>query len=253
MKIITLWVVLISLAACSQEQVPEVKSPVATPQSTNKSLVAEEVGDTAKPNMDAKQVETTIEVQVNKSMEISKAEQPEVKVAPKEVAPKEEVQTKEVVIEEQDTLAGNQEEIAPTAVPAKVIAPPTQGKGEIRSEPKNPPKQGLMLKTSRGDAISGKKVAKKCMSCHTFNQGGKKKTGPNLFGIMGQAKGSVDGYKYGTYLKDVGGVWDENSLRTWIADSKGVAKKAGKKTKMSSQKINGKKSDDLIAYLETLQ
>jgi len=248
MKRIILLAVLVSVAACNQEQVPEVKSPVVTPQVTNKSMAAEEVEDAAKPNMDAKQVETTIEVQVNKNREVSKAEQPEVKVVPKEVVIEEEVSAVKQVAQVESP-----KEIEPVAAPKKVVAPLTQGKGEIRSEPKNPPKQGLMLKASLGDAVAGKKVAKKCMSCHTFNQGGKKKTGPNLFGIVGKAKGADEKFKYGAYLKDIGGVWDEKSLKSWVADSKGIAKAAGKKTKMASQKIKGKKADDLIAYLKTVK
>ena len=91
------------------------------------------------------------------------------------------------------------------------------------------------------------------MSCHTFKQGGKKKTGPNLFAVVGREKGSVAGFKYGSYLKDTGGVWSETELRAWLLDSKGVAKAAGKKSKMPSQKIKGTKADDLMAYLKSLK
>merc|ERR1712224_71826 len=35
------------------------------------------------------------------------------------------------------------------------------------------------------DEKLGKKVAKKCLQCHTFNQGGKTKLGPNLWGVFG--------------------------------------------------------------------
>ncbi|MDQ7057720.1 MAG: hypothetical protein Q9N62_04530 [Ghiorsea sp.] len=74
-----------------------------------------------------------------------------------------------------------------------------------------------------------------------------------MFAIVGRDKGSVAGFKYGTYLKNADGVWTEADLRAWLNDSKAVAKAAGGKTKMSSQRIKGKKADDLIAYLKTLQ
>lgn len=104
-----------------------------------------------------------------------------------------------------------------------------------------------------GDAIKGEKVSKRCRACHTFNQGGKNKVGPNLFGIVGRKQGAVAGFRYGSYLSSVGGIWDEEKLYAWVADSKGVAKAAAKKTKMPTQKITGVKADDLIAYLKTLQ
>ena len=249
MKRIIVLAVLVSLTACSQEQTNEAESPTTAPQVAEKDMAGETKEKVNKPQ----DPETQIEVLVDKDTKVTKAEQPKVTVMPKTVSPKEEVQTKEVtpVIKAEPTVIT--EKVEPVAVTPKVVAPLTQGKGDIRSEPKNPPKQGIMLKASLGDAVAGKKVAKKCMSCHTFNQDGKKKTGPNLFGIIGKAKGADTKFKYGTYLKGIGGIWDEESLRAWLKDSKGVAKAAGKKSKMPSQKIKGKKADDLIAYLKTLK
>lgn len=140
-------------------------------------------------------------------------------------------------------------EVQPAPEVKKVVAPQVQGKQPLRSQPMAQPEPVVML----GDAMKGKKLAKKCMACHTFDQGGRKKIGPNLFAIVGRDKGSVAGFKYGTYLKNADGVWTEADLRAWVKGSKAVAKAAGAKTKMPSQKIKGNKADDLIAYLKTLQ
>ncbi len=96
----------------------------------------------------------------------------------------------------------------------------------------------------------------KCKACHTFKDGGKNKTGPNLFGIVGKKMGSAKGFKYGAYLKAqnaAGATWNPCNLRAWIADSKGVAKAAGSKTKMPKQKLKGAKADKAIAALEALK
>lgn len=68
-----------------------------------------------------------------------------------------------------------------------------------------------------GDAADGAKIFAKCMSCHTVNQGGSNGTGPNLYGVMGTGIGShVPSFAYSSALKELGGVWDYESMNAWL-------------------------------------
>ena len=69
---------------------------------------------------------------------------------------------------------------------------------------------------AQANVENGKKVAKKCVSCHSFDQGGAHKIGPNLYAIMGAPKAAKDGYAYSGALKAVGGVWDNESMFAFL-------------------------------------
>ena len=118
-----------------------------------------------------------------------------------------------------------------------------------------------------GDAKKGEKVFKKCKACHTIKQGGKKKVGPNLFGIVGKKAGQSEGFKYSKLMKaaaEAGLVWDEATLDKYLA-KKGVNKtlkefvesKGGKAKGKSKMTFAGLKKDkqraNVIAYLATFK
>ncbi len=101
-----------------------------------------------------------------------------------------------------------------------------------------------------GDAAKGKKVFKKCKSCHTVNKGGKNKVGPNLFGIVGKKAGSVKGYKYSKAMKASGITWDDANLDGFLKKPR----KFMKKTKMGFSGVKkDKQRANVIAYLKSLK
>jgi len=101
-----------------------------------------------------------------------------------------------------------------------------------------------------GDVASGEKIAKKCKACHTLNEGGKNKLGPNLFDILDKPAGAVQGYKYSKAMSVSGIVWDGATFTDFVTKPKKVVKG----TKMSFAGINrATQRADLLAYFETLR
>ncbi len=99
---------------------------------------------------------------------------------------------------------------------------------------------------AEGDAAKGKKVFKKCKTCHTFDPG-KKKIGPHLKGIIGRKSGSVEGYKYSKAMKAADIVWDEANLDEYLKKPKAFVK--GTKMTFAGLKKDSQRQD-LIAYLK---
>jgi len=225
------------------------------------TVVTHDAGALPKSSQKAKPVASTYDAVIEEKEVHAKASEPVVilqekanphqkNVIQKDVVVKEETVVKEKSVVQKKVEILSVHKVTPPVEKKKVIAPLVQEKTPPRTEAEVSVKPSLV---SLGNAEKGKAMTKKCQACHTFDNGGKNKVGPNLFGVFGRKQGSKEDFRYGSYLSSVDGVWDENRLRAWIDDSKGVAKAAGKKAKMPSQKVIGSKADDVIAYLKTLQ
>ena len=98
------------------------------------------------------------------------------------------------------------------------------------------------------DPVNGKKVFKKCVACHSLQEG-KNKIGPSLYNLLDRKAGLVEGYKYSKAMKSSGVVWDEESLDEFLTKPRKVIPK----TKMSFRGIKNKSlRDDLISFLKQL-
>lgn len=97
------------------------------------------------------------------------------------------------------------------------------------------------------DPAKGEAQFKKCMACHTINQGGANGTGPNLWAVAGAAIGKhAPGFAYSPALAGKGGNWDWEALNHWIKSPREFAPG----TKMTFAGIS--KAEDranLLAYL----
>ena len=104
------------------------------------------------------------------------------------------------------------------AKPGYEIAVPDKPAANGGQQPAQPQAVPLAQLLANADIERGRSSAQKCAACHTFVKGGAHGLGPNLWGIMGRAKGSVDGFNYSPALKAAGGRWTVSELMDFVAN-----------------------------------
>src|SRR3546814_18087897 len=61
---------------------------------------------------------------------------------------------------------------------------------------------------------------KKCVACHTVNQGVANGIGPNLYAVVGEEIGTGKaGFAFSAALKSKGGTWTFEALAQWLTRS----------------------------------
>ncbi len=107
----------------------------------------------------------------------------------------------------------------------------------------------IMGLIATADIARGEKLSKACAACHSFDNGGPNKVGPNLWGVVGAPKGAHGGFEYSSAMAGHGGAWGYLELNKFLWKPK----KYISGTKMN---YNGIKSPEdraaMIAWLRTL-
>lgn len=109
--------------------------------------------------------------------------------------------------------------------------------------------EGAVPAFAEGDAARGKSAYQRsCLGCH-----GDAKTassvGPSLAGLIGRRAGTMAGTPYGRNLYESGIVWDEASLRRYLASPSDEVHG----TIMPIGVSDPVERDDLLAYLKSLK
>ena len=106
---------------------------------------------------------------------------------------------------------------------------------------------GAQAARADGDPDMGKRQFAPCTACHTTEDGGPDKVGPNLHGVIGRKAGTKAGFAYSDALKNSGITWDEAKLDEWIKKPAALVPM----TKMAFMGIgNDQVRSNIIAYLK---
>ncbi|MES2676843.1 MAG: cytochrome c family protein [Pseudomonadota bacterium] len=119
--------------------------------------------------------------------------------------------------------------------------------GAAKPDAKSAAAVDIATMIKNADIDAGAKVFKKCATCHTVNQGGANKIGPNLYGIIGRKKASIAGFTYSPALKAKSGAWTIEDLNIWLTNPKAFV--PGTKMGFAGLKKD-KDRANVIAYLK---
>ncbi len=126
----------------------------------------------------------------------------------------------------------------------------SEGGTETAMVAEEPTLEPIVPLLAAADPASGEKVAKKCAACHSFDEGGPNKVGPNLYDLVNRPIASHEGFSYSDVLTGMSGdTWTYENLNAFLAKPKDFA--PGTKMSFAGLSKVGDRAD-LVAWLRTL-
>lgn len=80
-----------------------------------------------------------------------------------------------------------------------------------------------LTQIASADPSNGKSAARACQACHSFNEGGPNKVGPNLYNVIGSEIAAAEGYSYSGALKGKEGAWTYEKMWAFLENPQGWA------------------------------
>lgn len=106
---------------------------------------------------------------------------------------------------------------------ADEAAPATEEGAEEAAPEEGAAAGDLEAKVAAAAPDDGQKVFRKCQSCHTVEEGGGHRVGPNLYNVMGRDKATAEGYTYSSALSSLPGEWTLQDMEDYLEDPRGYA------------------------------
>lgn len=104
--------------------------------------------------------------------------------------------------------------------------------------------------TGAADLVAvGKAAFANCAACHSVQQDGASGAGPNLYGVVGRAAGSLEGFTYSKAMTGSGITWDSAALDRYLADPSGAVPGT---SMVAGAVARPEQRAAIIAYLATL-
>jgi len=127
----------------------------------------------------------------------------------------------------------------------------TEGAAPAAATAEEPALEDIAPLMASADVAAGESLAgKQCASCHTFEEGGANKVGPNLFDVLGRPIASHEGFSYSSSLAEHSGdTWTYEHLNVFLHKPKDFA--SGTKMSFRGFPKAGDRAD-MVAYLRTL-
>jgi cytochrome c len=135
------------------------------------------------------------------------------------------------------------------ATPGYAIAVPESGEADGDAPAAA---ESVLPLLASADPAAGETVFRRCQACHTVEQGGPNKVGPNLWNIVNAPAAHLDNFSYSAAVREYaqeGEVWDYENLDHFLLNPRGFLPG----TAMSFAGLrNIDDRANVIAYLRTL-